>query len=105
MIRYSNEDYRTPRQRGMQQNGMRRQYMQQQSVKANAEPARMRYDCSGAPVADNCSVVPEGCGGNPSLAAVYSPKQTFTGLYPPPEAFYRGTLFSALDLPWKGGMA
>ena len=33
------------------------------------------------------------------LAMVYSPFQTFEGLYSPEEALVRGTLFEALDKP------
>lgn len=107
MIRYSNNDYRTPRQRGMQTNGMARQPMRQMgqnTAKVNSEPAEKKYDCTGAPINGCSTLIPESCGGTPSLAAVYSPKQSFTGLYQPSEALSRGTLFRALDLPLKGGM-
>ena len=42
----------------------------------------------------------------PSLAMVYSPRQSFRGLYSPMEALSRGTLFEELDKPLmavKGG--
>ena len=38
----------------------------------------------------------------PSLAIVYSPQQSFDGLFEPLEALCRGTLFSALDKPFYG---
>lgn len=43
------------------------------------------------------------CGGVPSLAMVYSPRQSFRDIYSPLEALRQGTLFKELDKPWKGG--
>ena len=43
------------------------------------------------------------CAGDPSLAMVYSPHQSFDGLYSTEEALERGTLFVELDKPWKVG--
>lgn len=37
------------------------------------------------------------------LALASVPMQKFEKLYPPAMALARGTLFSALDLPFKGG--
>ncbi|MBQ7173054.1 MAG: spore coat associated protein CotJA [Clostridia bacterium] len=48
--------------------------------------------------APDCTPLP---GGLP-LAMVYSPKQPFENLYEPMEGLSRGTLFSALDLPFQG---
>ena len=38
----------------------------------------------------------------PSLAIVYSPYQSFTGLFDPMTALCKGTLFSELDKPFYG---
>lgn len=43
------------------------------------------------------------CLAAPSLAMVYSPRQTFRGLYNPQEALSRGTLFEELDKPLLAG--
>ena len=49
-------------------------------------------DCNGeAYNADNCNM--------PSLAMVYSPKQTWRNIYEPDEALNKGTLFSDLYFP------
>ena len=37
-----------------------------------------------------------------SLAMVYSPEQTFEGLYEPEEGLSRGTVFIALEKPFYG---
>lgn len=39
----------------------------------------------------------------PSLAMVYAKLQPFEGTYSPEEALARGTLFSALDMPFTAG--
>ena len=38
----------------------------------------------------------------PSLAMVYSPMQSFQGIYEPAVALRQGTLFAELDLPFEG---
>jgi hypothetical protein len=43
------------------------------------------------------------CPGEPSLAMVYSPHQTFDNIYSTEEALEHGTLFVELDKPWKVG--
>lgn len=36
------------------------------------------------------------------LAMVYAPEQAFEGLYEPEEGLARGTVFSALEMPFEG---
>jgi len=103
MIKFSNDDYRTPRDRGMGQRGG------YNSTRLNTETAR--YDCRGNPVSENNSMergdcygvgVPSSCIGGVSLASVYAPVQYFKDIYDPYVALSRGTLFKALDKPLKG---
>ena len=51
---------------------------------------------SGAPCTPQNGAVPVPM---PSLAMVYTPIQSFEGLYDPAEGLSHGTLFQALDLP------
>ena len=43
------------------------------------------------------------CTGEPSLAMVYSPNQTYDNLFSTEDALEHGTLFVELNKPWKVG--
>ena len=54
--------------------------------------------CTGG---DTCAVEGDPLKGRP-LAMVYAPPQAFDGLYEPEEGLSRGTVFTALDMPFEG---
>ena len=56
-----------------------------------------------APVlATPCRPTP-GCLEGMPLAMVYAPKQAFENIYPPEQWLDKGTVFAALDFPFRGG--
>ena len=89
MLRFSNEDYSTPRER----------------VNYQGNNANGRYNCDGTPRMGGCGniAVPAICSDMPSLAAVYAPKQAYTELFDNMSALCNGTLFKQLYKPLKGG--
>ena len=64
----------------------------------NAEKCRRWGDGSALPPGEAEARRGSVCEGA-SLAMVYAPRQSFTGLYEPAEALQNGTLFAALDKP------
>ena len=88
MLRFSNDDYSTPRDRIVNQRF----------------DAGTKYNCDGTPRVSGCGsvAVPTGCADAP-LASVYAPKQQYAELFDPMTALCSGTLFKQLYKPLSGG--
>lgn len=95
MLKFSNDDYATPRERI----GTRRNLIM--DVTHNNDG---KYSCDGTRVGGASDFpIPASCHGRASLASVYAPMQSYTGLFDPVTALCNGTLFEELYKPLKGG--
>lgn len=95
MLKFSNEDYCTPRERA--------QYMRSGGYRESTE--NNTFGCDGSRNAQGydraCGgvAVPKTCGHHASLAMVYPPVQEYTDLFDSVTALCNGTLFRALCKP------
>ena len=98
MLKFSNEDYSTPRERiGFQ--GVRKG---QNSLRNDM--GMFRCDGTRNTLDSGRGVdLPATCRGNAALASVYSPYQEYRELFDSMSALSNGTLFKELYKPLKGG--
>ncbi len=112
---YSADDMRTPRDR-ISEEYIRRLLEEEHGAPSDCD-GRRREEPSAQCDACDIPAIPQPRKedmhhghhwGDKSLAMVYSPTQTWRGIYAPETAICRGTLFRELDKPWgvenkKGG--
>ncbi len=100
MLKFSNDDYSTPRERMSVQRG--------RNWESSARNDMNLYRCDGTRRYDNGSkcdtMIPASCSGNAALASVYSPHQEYKELFDSMSALCNGTLFKELYKPLKGGI-
>ena len=93
MLKFSNEDYCTPRERAQyMRSGGYRESTQNNTFSCDGSRNEPAYNCRGV-------AIPASCGQYASLACVYSPIQEYTDMFDSMTALCNGTLFKALCKP------